>query len=474
MKKFALVLGAVTALLIAVAVALPFWFGVETEKTYERLVQEVSQRTGAQLQDTKYERGWLRSTATTDARYPGLPLQISLAHEIRHGPVAFDRLLEGQFDAVLVQARIKTRVHLVVSREAGQAGAPSTLKFPPITAETAIALNGDGDLRAELPARKNAGDEKPAIEWSAVSATMRIDREWTKIHMDMRAPRIAVAGIGAMSQPVTLSGITFRSDTHEGVAGYFFGDSSLVIKQVKVDPAMVFDGLRFVAVARPAGDDVSLRFSNGIDQVSVADRRFGPGQLTVEARRLDAAMLKEFERELNAIYTKNLPEEQTTLLILGRLLELVSGLAKKTPEIEITRLSVEIDGQEISGSGKLVLDGSKADLSKNPMLLLTALRGEAELTVPSAILKSMLAPVIRRDIIESAQRGELDPDELARMDPETMSRIVDQALPLYLARNDFTRLLVPAAGAYKVIAVFRRGQLLVNHVPWRGPSVKLP
>ena len=474
MKKLALVLGIVAALLIAAALALPFWFGVETEKTYERLVQEFSQRAGVQLQNTKYERGWLHSTATTVARYPGLPLQIKLAHEIRHGPVAIDRLLDGQFDAALVQARIKSRVRLILQREAGQAEAPSTLKFPPITVETAIALNGDGDFRAELPAKQQAGDEKPAIEWSAVSATMRIDREWKKFHINVRAPRIAVAGIGATSHPVTLSGIAFRSDTNAGVAGYLFGESSLAIKQVTIDPAMVFDGVRFVAVARPAGDNVALKFSNGINQVSVAGRRFGPGQLTVEARRLDAAMLKKFEHELNTIYTKNLPEEQTTLLILGRLLELVSGLAKKVPELEITRLSVKIDGHEISGKGKLVLDGSKSDLSENPMLLLTALRGEAELTVPSAILKPMFAPLIKRDISESAQRGELNPDELAQVDPETMSRIVDQALPLYLARNDFTRLLVPDSGQYKVSAVFRRGQLLVNNEPWRGPSVKLP
>lgn len=475
MKKLTVIFGVAIALLIAAALALPFWFGMKTERGYERLVQEFGQRAGAQLQNTKYERGWVRSTAETVVRYPGLPLQIKLAHEIHHGPFEIDRLLDGQFDSALVQARIKTRVQLVLRREAGQTEAPSTLKFPPMTADTVIALNGDGDFRAELPAKKQTGEEQPAIEWSAVSATMRFDREWKKFQINVQAPRIAMAGTGgATPRPVTLSGIAFRSDLHEGVAGYFFGNSSLAIKQVKIDPVMVADGMRFVAVARPAGDNVNLKFTYGIKQVGVADRRFGPGQLTVEARRLDAAMLKKFENELNTIYTKDLPEEQATLLILGRLLELVSGLAKKAPELEITRLSVKIDGHEISGKGKLVLDGSKADLSENPMLLLTALRGEAELTVPAATLKSMLAPLIQRDIMESAQRGELNPEELAQLNPEAMSRIVDQALPLYLARNDFGRLLVPVSDQYKVTAVFKRGQLLVNDEPWRGPSVKLP
>lgn len=474
MKKLARFFGVVIALLGAVALALPFWFGIETEKTYQRLVQEFSQRAGAQLQSTTYERGWLRASAETVVRYPGLPLQITLAHEIHHGPVAIDQLLDGRFDAALVQARIKTRVQLVLRRETGQAEPRLTLKFPPMTAETVIALNGDGDFRAELPAKTQTGAEEPAIEWGAVSATMRFDREWTKFEINVQAPRISMARTRATSQPVILSGIAFRSDMHEGIAGYFFGDSSLVIKQVKADPVMVIDGMRFGAVARPAGDNVNLMFTYGIDQVSVADRRFGPGRLTVEARRLDAAMLKKFENELNAIYTKNLPEEQATLLILGRLLELVAGLAKKTPELEITRLSINIDGHEITGKGKIVLDGSKADLSENPMLLLTALRGEAELIVPAATLKPLFAPLIQRDIMESAQRGEIDPEELAQLSPETMSRIVDQALPLYLARNDFTRLLVPVSGQYKVTAVFRRGQLLVNDEPWRGPSVKLP
>jgi hypothetical protein len=149
-------------------------------------------------------------------------------------------------------------------------------------------------------------------------------------------------------------------------------------------------------------------------------------------------------------------------------------LSKTAPELEITRLTLKVRQDEISGRGKLTLDGQKMDLKENPMLLLTALRGEAELTIPMATLKSLFAPAIQRDILNMTQGGALSPDDVSRLDAQAMSKIIDEALPLYVARNDFTRLLVPDAGDYKISAVFRRGQLLINNEPWRGASVKLP
>ena len=460
-----------TVLLGAALVVLPYWFGRQAETTYQRFAQHLGKRSGITVLNSRYNRGWLRSTAQSTMHYPGLPLQLSVTHEITHGPVPIDQILDGQFEFTPIQARINSRVQASFRGATAQATASA---LPPLTAQTVIALRGEGEIRAAVAGAKHAAADGRELEWAPMSGAMRFDRDWKKIKVDFRAPRLAVKGIAAAPAPVLLSNIEFHSNMNEGVAGYLFGNNTLTVKELSINPVFAAKGLHLTANTRPAGNNVDMKFGYRVEELAVAGERFGPGQLVVEARRLDAATLKKFDDELNSIYTKNLPEEQATLMALGRMLELISDLSKTAPELEITRLSLKVRQDEISGKGKLVLDGKKVDLKENPMLLLTALRGEAELTIPLATIKAILTPAIQRDILQIKQGGELSPDDVSRLDAETMSRIIDEALPLYLARNDFTRLLVADAGNYKISAVFRRGQLLINNEPWRGASIKLP
>ncbi|HSD97179.1 MAG TPA: hypothetical protein VLB06_08555, partial [Sulfuricaulis sp.] len=82
----------------------------------------------------------------------------------------------------------------------------------------------------------------------------------------------------------------------------------------------------------------------------------------------------------------------------------------------------------------------------------------------------LLAPQIRQDIEAYRQSGALTADDVAHLGPEAMAEIVDRVFPQYLARNDFTRLLVEENGVYKLKLVIRQGQLLINGKPWHVPT----
>ena len=86
MKRIATIIGIVLVLIVAAAAALPFWFGMETEKAYKNIVQELS--SGTAISTQRYERGWLSSSAETDMAILGSPLTVSMVHRISHGPVA--------------------------------------------------------------------------------------------------------------------------------------------------------------------------------------------------------------------------------------------------------------------------------------------------------------------------------------------------------------------------------------------------
>jgi len=444
---------------------LPYWFGMEAEKTYAAMLEQLSKSSGLQFTGKNYQRGWLSSTAETIIRHPQFPIELTAQHRICHGPLPFDRMLKGDWSLTPVQARIASQVTLAV------AGKQMPVKLPPLFIDTTFRLNGDGAMHAEMAPLKTTGDKGEAIDWSGISGDVDFDRAWRKFRFEALMPSLTVS---APDQgKMTLSRLSVHSDTQEGIAGYSFGDASLNVRLLEFGNAAGRVGLKGFALsstATPAGDNVSLVIRYTLDEAQVADERFGPGQLVIEARNLDAAALVKFKNEIDALTRGNLPPAQAGMIVAGKALEFIAVLSKKAPEVEITRLSFKTPEGEISGKGKFVLDGRKRDIAQNPMQMLSAFAGDLELSIPVAVLKRLLTPQIRRDIAAYRQSGALTADDLSQLGPEAMKEIVDRVFPRYLARNEFTRLLVEENGVYKLKLVIRQGQLLINGKPWHVPT----
>jgi len=327
-------------------------------------------------------------------------------------------------------------------------------------------------VHAEMSPIKTTGAKGETIDWRGMSADMTFDRAWRKIRFDALAPSLTVT-TAAQQGDMTLSKLSLHSDTQEGIAGYSFGDASLNVGQLEFGNAAGRVGLKGFALsstARPAGDNVNLVIRYTLDEAQVAEERFGPGQLVIEARNLDAAALVKFKNEIDALTRGNLPPAQAGMIVAGKAMELIAVLSKKAPEVEITQLSFKTREGEISGKGKFVLDGRKRDIAQNPMQMLTAFAGDLELAIPAAVLKRLLTPQIRQDIAAYRQSGALTADDVAHLGPEAIAQIVDRVFPQYLARNEFTRLLIEESGVYKLRLTIRQGQLLINGKPWHVPT----
>lgn len=476
MKKSTLVVsgigGTLVLLLIAALVGLPFWLGTEAEKTYQALLERAARSSGLVLKGKTYERGWFRSSAETLISYPGLPLEFTATHKIDHGPFPLTRWLQGEFSLTPIQARVESEVR--VTAPAGQGGMGT---LPPLTTDLTIDLHGDGRMRLALPPSRTQGADGANFDWRGLSGDIGFDREWKKFRLELQAPGFSFTKASGNATEVSFAKITLSSNLHEGVAGYLFGDNAFAIGQMNFQSPLVHvavQGMEISTSTRAAGESVNMVLDYKIQTVNAAAEHYGPGQLTVELRKLDAATLMQFKNEMEAIYRKDLPQAQASLMTLGKSMELIGALSKKAPELEITRLSFKTAQGELQGKGKLVLDGSKANIAENPMQLLTALSGNLELSIPPGMVRQILAPLILSDIESHRQTGTLSAKERADIDPATMAKIVDQALPLYLARNPFTRNLVLEKDMYKLRASIRRGQLLVNNTPWHGSMPPLP
>lgn len=464
MKKIVLT-AVITGVLIfsAMALALPFWFGMETEKTYSAMLEQLSRGSGLQFTGQNYDRGWFSSTAETVVRHPQMNFQITARHQIHHGPLPLDALMRGEWRPA--QAHIMSQV----SFNAPDSQAP---RLPPVTVAIVFHLNGSGTMHAEMPALKKTGEQGQIIDWRGMDADASFDREWKKIRLEARLPSLTLSAPDR-EQGLVLSKARLHYDMQEGTAGYFFGDGALTVGQLEITgPAgrMSLEALEISTSARPEGDNVNLNIGYKLGQARAGEESYGPAQLAMELRRLDAAAMRKFSNEINGISRGNLPAPQAAMMVAGKTLELIGTLAKKAPELEITHLSFKTRAGEVTGKAKFVLDGRNSNLAENPLQLLLALAGDAEVAVPPAVVKQWLTPLIRRDIDAQRQRGALSATDMAKLDSRIMDEIVDRVFPQYLSRHEFTRLLVEDQGLFKLTLSLHRGQFLLNGKPWRLPA----
>jgi uncharacterized protein YdgA (DUF945 family) len=464
------------AVLIFILIGLstaPFWFGMEAEQVYQQLLARPAPG-GVSFTHRSYTRGWLSSTAENVINVRGAPVELVATHHIYHGPFQFARLFGGEVDLTPVQAVITTRIS--IGTKGGDAALKDVLaQLPELVATTTIHLNGSGVIHLDLPSLKRSSPEGGAIDWRGLSGDVHFDGEWKQFVVDMQSAGLVVNGPAGGNLSITNVGL--HSNTQEDAHGLMLGDGQISIGQFSHNNSLTLDGLAFRGATHASGDNVNLSLGYRVGSVQIAGQRHGPGELAVELRNLDGATLQRLQKEMDAIVQKNLPPEQARMMLTGKLMELLTQLARKSPEIEVTRLSFKSGDGELTGKGKLVVDGSDPNVAQNPLLLLVATHGDAELMLPPAMLRPFLAPFVEKDLQASTgKRGGISRDELARLTPEARNRVIDRALPMYLSRHPFTSMLVADNGRYKLVASLHQGKLLVNGQPWNptGASQSKP
>jgi uncharacterized protein YdgA (DUF945 family) len=462
-KKLFPVLFILLLLMLATAATLPFWFGMEVEKNYNNKIQQLSKR-GITLTPVNYRRGWFVSSAESTIVFPGLPFTFSAAHRISHGPFALDRILSGEYQFTPVQGVIKSQVSF-----APPAGAAANSP-PPLEADTIINIQGDGETRLRLASVKNTLANGDVFESKEASGTVAFNSDWKKLQVNLLFPQISLK---TQNNNFILSKLDADSNLQEGVAGYMFGTNSFQIEKMAFAENNVLEGLRMITSARETGTNVSLVMQYSLKGATLAGETYGPAQVAVEIRKLDAATLVKLDGAISEIYKKQLPEAQAGMILTGKMLEIVADLAKKNPEMEVTKFNFKTQHGEITGKVKLALDGANINAKENPLLLINALSGEGEVSVPSSIMEAMVKKQIQQEIERLKTSGKLKKQEVEKLTPEKISAITDQLAP-QRAREFAAKLqFVPNGANFQANASLKRGQLFINNQPFH-PSVKLP
>ena len=468
MNKLVTIVVVVVAVLIAAVAGLPYWFGVQAESAYQAMLQKLNDGGELIVTNSSFQRGWFESTADTSFTLTNLPtVSVSMLHRISHGPLPLD----DEFQLQPLLARVKSQISI---------GLPGgAIKPPPMTGKTSVYLAGNSSTRIDMepykkPAPKAGETDVFDLEWKGLSGNYTLSADYKNLKGEFIAP---VLRFSFKDGGFVLNKLSLSVDTQESASGLNTGNVALGVDKLMMDDrkkgeSISLDGLRLGSDTQEAGGNLNSTLTFQFRAMESGDSKQGAAQINLQLRKLDVASLVKFQNEVRALRKQKMPPEQVNMMVLGKTMELLGQLAKKSPELEVTKLSFKAEDGEVTGKAKFVLDGSQLDVSGNPMLMLKALSGEGEISLPDSIVRLLAEPDVKRDLEVLKTSGKLSENEIAKLTPKRIAAITTQAikeLPQY-RENVVSRLKLVADGPnYKIVAALKDGQLRVNNEPLQLP-----
>jgi uncharacterized protein YdgA (DUF945 family) len=444
-KKAALIL---LVVLVACLAAVPYWFGMQAEKTYGQITRQLESKGYINISSSRYERGLFSSTAETTFTLHGHSEPIRAVHSISHGPFPLDRLFSGELDLTPVQAVIDSSL----------SGGDGSAALEALTASTRVALDGGGTTRL------TAGDLQALVEGEGelhvggITGTVHFRPNLTRASGSLGARTLRMVEQGG---DTTLDGVNATFDVYSGLLGLSLGSAELSVDSLsanaaKGSPPVDVRGLRLRSSVEDRGGAIDTSVAVEVDEFQTPDGKGGPGEFTIELRNLDAGAIRAFEERARQASAEGIAPEQQGSMMMGGVMDLIAGLGRRNPEIEVTRLRVVMPEGELTGSGRVKLDGTKLD--DGPLAALNAVDAEAQISLPADMVLAMVRLEVGMELAALESKGKIPTLTAAQR-----QMVVDNTAPQRVDEWAAARHLVKEDDRYRLQAAFRDGMLIVNN-----------
>jgi uncharacterized protein YdgA (DUF945 family) len=453
------------------------WFGIKTEDQYRALLQQASELQHFKFVNESYNRGFFTSRARTVIEFqpPAGPaaenqsMQLILTHDITHGPFPLGKSPGREWPFKPVMAIVETGI--VLSPETQKQLAGIYAQIPEIASMrdfTVITLDGNGEENLLIPAfQQSFGDEdKVAVDWKGLSLRVNFTGD-----LKGYSGTLSVPGLEAVGKDLHLKINDVKSafESREGLSGFWLGEASFdlahlefVDKKETPPQAILLRDFNVNTSSKATGGNINILVAIRVDQMKLDESRQGSGVFEMEFRNLDAASLARLEQTVRSQQTP--PPQQSPeamqMMMLARYMEILPGLLKKSPEIEIGRLDVKTTEGDFTGKAKIAFDGTKPEATENLLMLANAITAQAEFKVGERFLRRMAAEAMKDSIVAEwkEQRGAPPSEEEIAA---TTSPKIDEQLKALEAQG----IVVRENGDCRASARYEAGQIVLNGRP---------
>lgn len=399
-----LIIGAVALLLGAIIAGFPWWLGLQAEQRYRQRLEQFTATTGFPATVTRYARGWRSSEASTEIRLSPQVPPLVLTHRLEHGPLLLDESAAQSLVARLALLRLRGELY------SAPAAAPVQLEaITDFTARWQLTVHGPGGQLA-------VGAQR--FEWETLQGVFAGSADGD-LHTQFD---LLKAGWDTAARSWRADKLRLTGEWREGEAGFPFGQIVLTAARLAYTDGWL-DDLRAEITAHAESRGATLGLAGTLRSWHHAGESFGPGTLALSARHLEPEITLALAR-----LTPSLLRPEQAGGALAALAPLAGLLGRRSPAAELHTLQLTAAKSELRGHGRLLLDGQRLGGNARGAAVLTALRGELDILVPTP---------------------------LAQLIPEA-------------------HWLTPEEDHFRLRATLARGRLLVNDEPWHGPLFLAP
>lgn len=485
--------------LLVLVLASYFGTGMLIERHIREDLKLLNQTSSVQVDLDDYKRGLLTSTGnlTVNIHVPerestsgGVKPPQDFSHStplvIHHGPFIFAKD-SPIFGLGYAKAKVELPKELVDKMKESIDVAES---MPVMDVTFFLSYLTNSELKVSVPPFKMQGKGKQEGKFS-----------WLGLNSQFNVTAKGKSVIG----DTTIDGLTFSSPMISGSIGKLvtnyhvtLSDSGLWLGKGDFSfPSMEVtqNGKKKIELVDLKGDS-KASVADGLfkqvtqismNKLSIDNQNYGPANLNISIRKLDANVLAEINKEVSKINDADDKERQRMMFsLLPKLMALVA----KGAELEISDVYFVMPQGKVEANAKVSMPEGQV---QNPMMLMQKITANALVKVPKALVKDALSTVLSKKMQSKKMMQQVLAEQMqhqnqsspsdattttpstttpVQLTPEQMQTQVTTKVDQQLASLVQAGVLVEEGDYYRVKFDFNNAQLTVNGKPFNPAMLR--
>ncbi|CEG55903.1 YdgA family protein [Legionella fallonii] len=467
-----------------------YGMGVLTEKTIKKNVEVINQSNGLFAQIEQYDRGWFTSDAkvkwrlhvpervVTDEQGKSQTIaaqdyQSVMPIKVYHGPFIFadSKLRFGMGFAETVFSLPEQ-----YNQQFDETFSKDSTK-PKLDLSIFVNYMAQSTVELALPSFKLISkDGTGHFDWKGMESSTQMSSNLGKINGNIVIDGMTIA---KDDTKVILDKVTSDFNLHKTHTGLYLGDAKFSLPEFDV---MVKDKKMFEISNLDVGSDSDIKeklfsthFNVAIKTVITNGQTYGPGEIQIALRNLDADVLADINAQATAMQNGSDAERQKAMMAL---LPELPKLFSKGAEFEISKLSVKIPEGLIEGN--LLVALPKGD-NANPFELIQKIQGNAKLKMPKVIVKQLVQqslvqqlakqPDMQQALVQQMQAQQGSPAQANQPAP-SQEQLAGMQADKQISAMEQNGLIMAQGADYVTEVKLEQGKFTVNGKPFDPSMLK--
>lgn len=476
-----------------------YGMGVVTERTVKHNLDAVNKSNGLYVKIASYDRGWFSSLASLDWRLhvperivktadgqtetvPAQDFEMQMPLTIYHGPVIFANNtikfgLGYAHTDIPMPAKYNEQFTSIFTSDSTQ---------PKLDLSMFVNYLNNSEVEIAVPSFKLIAKKGGEFSWMGMTSSVDVSSDASKIKGSFN-----VEGMQFTKDDIkaTVGEITTEYNLHKTNSGLYLGDANLSFPTMLVNTKDVktfeLTDLDVHSSCDVEGGLFHSHFKSSVDKIFANGKTYGPGNLEMAIKNLDADVLANINQQVNNAQQGTDEQRQQSMLAI---IPEVPKLFSKGAEFEISDLSFVMPEGTVEGS--LMVNLPKGDTT-NPFELMQKVQGKGKLKVPADLIKLVLNESNKQKILSQTS---VDP-QAQQVNESTsavtttsagasvtttttstttpdLSQQVAAMTDAQLAAMMQSGLIVQDGSYYVVEVALNQGNLLVNSKPFNPAMMK--